>query len=128
MITMDLYEQKYKEALEMVRAAYYSPETPYVAKVWLLTMFPIIAENELKESADEQSKNWILDYLYDGLYKTDEQFRDEFKAAIAWLEKQGHMLNPDKVIKWLNDQACQGWIEDVQVDKFIAKFKKDFKL
>lgn len=37
-------------------------------------------------------------------------------------------LDPDKVIAWLNDQACQGWIEDVEVDKFIAKFKKDFKL
>lgn len=37
-------------------------------------------------------------------------------------------LDPDKVIAWLNDQACQGWIEDVEVDKFVAKFKQDFGL
>lgn len=37
-------------------------------------------------------------------------------------------LDPDKVIEWLNDQACQGWIEDVEVDKFVDKFKEDFGL
>lgn len=30
------------------------------------------------------------------------------------------------VIEWLYDQACQGWIEDVEVDKFVEKFKKHF--
>ena len=44
---------------------------------------------ELKESEDEQSKKWILEYLHDGLRKSDEQFKDQFKCAIAWLEKQG---------------------------------------
>lgn len=34
------------------------------------------------------------------------------------------MLDSDKVVKWLEDQVCQGWIEDVEVDKF----KKDFSL
>lgn len=37
-------------------------------------------------------------------------------------------LDADKVIEWLNDQACLGWIEDIEVDKFIAKFKEDFGL
>lgn len=31
----------------------------------------------------------ILEYLYDDLRKSDEQFKDQFKTAIAWLEKQG---------------------------------------
>lgn len=44
---------------------------------------------ELVESEDEQSRNWILEYLYDGLRRTDEQFKGEFRAAIEWLEKQG---------------------------------------
>ena len=149
---------------------------------------------ELNESEDEQSKKWILEYLHDGLRKTYEQFKGQFKTAIAWLErqkpvdkeelkdgalkyvarqfmkwldakipndkmclsnmeckdiedaflkddwarishymrkkldKQGKTLDPDKVIEWLNDQACQGWIEDVEVDKFVDKFKKDFGL
>ncbi len=45
---------------------------------------------ELKESEDEESKKWILEYLYDGLRKSDEQFKDQFKSAIEWLEKQGN--------------------------------------
>ena len=52
---------------------------------------------ELKESEDEQSKKWILEYLYDGLRKSDEQFKGQFKAAIAWLEKQGEQNTTDKV-------------------------------
>jgi len=49
----------------------------------MLKVFP-----ELKESEDEQHRKWILEYLYDGLRKSDEQFKDHFRAAIAWLEKQ----------------------------------------
>lgn len=37
---------------------------------------------------DEQHRKWILEYLYDGLRKSDEQFKDQFKSAITWLEKQ----------------------------------------
>lgn len=52
----------------------------------------LIAElrKEQKEewSEDEQHRKWILECLYDGLRKTDEQFREQFKSAIAWLEKQ----------------------------------------
>lgn len=43
---------------------------------------------ELKESEDEIHREWILEYLYDGLRKSDEQFKGQFKSAIAWLEKQ----------------------------------------
>lgn len=49
----------------------------------MLKVFP-----ELKESEDEESKKWILEYLYDGLRKSDEQFKGQFRTAIAWLEKQ----------------------------------------
>ena len=43
---------------------------------------------ELKGSEDERHRKWILEYLYDGLRKSDEQFKDQFKCAIDWLEKQ----------------------------------------
>ena len=55
---------------------------------------------ELKESEDEISKKWILEYLYDDLRKSDEQFKNQFKAAIAWLEKQS---DKDKLIKELGE-------------------------
>lgn len=46
--------------------------------------------------------------------------RDE---AIAWLEKQGHMLDPDKVIEWFR---VNWW--DSHIGNPIDKFKKDFGL
>lgn len=55
-----------------------------------------------KEGEDEQSKNWILEYLHDGLRKTDEQFKDQFKTAIAWLEKQSEkptIIDVDKMVR-----------------------------
>lgn len=57
---------------------------------------------ELKESEDEESKKWILEYLYDGLRKSgeDEQFKNQFKAAIAWFEKQ---RDKDMLIKELGE-------------------------
>ena len=81
---MDLYEKKYNEALERARDVYtyYCDDREQLRKIE--SIFP-----ELKESEDEKSKKWILEYLYDGLQKSDEQFKGQFKAAIAWLEKQG---------------------------------------
>ena len=51
---------------------------------------------ELKESEDEMHRKWILEYLYDGLRKTDEQFKGQFKSAIAWLENQ----KEQKPVEW----------------------------
>lgn len=58
----------------------------YLDAVAVNDIFP-----ELKEGEGEQHRKWILEYLYDGLRKSDEQFKDHFKTAIAWLEKQGEM-------------------------------------
>lgn len=68
---------------EKVIALLNSQELSKEQKEMLETIFP-----ELKESEDEQHRKWILEYLYDGFRKSDEQFKDQFKCAIAWLEKQ----------------------------------------
>ena len=80
------YEKAYREALEKAKRALYCDDKGYVEtdKDLIMSLFP-----ELKESKDEQSKEWILEYLRDGLQKSDEQFKGQFKAAINWLEKQG---------------------------------------
>ena len=41
-----------------------------------------------RETEDESHRKWILEYLYDGLRKAHEQFKEQFKSAIAWLEKR----------------------------------------
>ena len=71
-------EEKLEEAKRLYETA--NADQKHV----LESLFP-----ELKESEDEQHRKWILEYLYDGLRKSDEQFKGQFKAAIAWLEKQG---------------------------------------
>ncbi len=76
------YEKKYKEALERARVYHTggSISDAHITEV----IFP-----ELKESEDERHRKWILEYLYYGLRKADEQFKPQFEVAIAWLEKQG---------------------------------------
>lgn len=81
------YKERYEQALERAKKLQKTCDSQAVVG-WCEYIFP-----ELKESNDEH-KNWILEYLYDGLRRTDEQFKDEFKAAIAWLEKQKN--TPDK--------------------------------
>lgn len=76
------YKKKYKEALCWMRKIY--PTMTDCDKKDAERHFP-----ELKESEDEQHRKWILEYLYDGLRKSDEQFKGQFKCAIAWFEKQG---------------------------------------
>lgn len=75
--------KNYKNLLEKAQKAYKNCVTG-AEKRRLEYIF-----TELKESEDEQHRKWILEYLYDGLRKSNEQFKDQFKAAIAWLEKQG---------------------------------------
>lgn len=72
-----------KEAIGVIKKNW--PHSGYtMLREALETLIP-----ELKESEDEQHRKWILEYLYDGLRKSDEQFKNQFECAIAWLEKQG---------------------------------------
>lgn len=75
-ITMDR-----KEAVEIVRSNF--PNGRIQLSDALKTLIP-----ELQESEDEQHRKWILEYLYDGMRKSDEYFKNQFECAIAWLEKQ----------------------------------------
>ena len=89
------YEKKYNEALERFKSfkeKYYTKDTSLGDVIFDKTgkmqkdfesIFP-----QLRESEDERHRKWILEYLYDGLRKADEQFKDHFKSAIDWLEKQ----------------------------------------
>lgn len=79
---MENYEQKYKDSLERARIWKEKSGMPIDKQGILDDIFP-----ELKKSEGEESKKWILEYLYDGLRKADKQFEGQFKAAIAYLEK-----------------------------------------
>ena len=124
------YEKKYKEALERARQKLHYPGHPCFVRVD--EIFP-----ELAESEDERIRKELIEQVAYIIPNDDEvdsegdalsTYQKRIDKYRAWLEKQGNMLDPDKVIEWLNDQACQGWIEDVEVDKFVDKFKEDFGL
>ena len=74
----------YDEALEVMRQWIAPCHTKEQLDTLKKSVFP-----ELAESEDERIRKWILEYLYDGLQKSDTPFKDNlFKSAIAYLEKQ----------------------------------------
>lgn len=93
------YEQKYKEALERAKGVIEQNPLMEYLKKGIEYILP-----ELKESEDEKSKKWILEYLHDGLRKSDEQFKDHFKAAIAWLEKQGEKPQGKSALEAISEE------------------------
>jgi len=115
------YEEKYKSALKWMQSLYSGLHG--ATKEDAEKYFP-----ELKESKDERIRKTLIAFFRDWERTKSHCWNVNVTDIIAWLEKQGHMLDPDKVVEWLNDQACKGWIEDVEVEKFVDKFKKDFEL
>lgn len=77
------YEKAYKETLKRARISRQQLLDIGEEAIEIEHIFP-----ELVESEDEQHSKWILEYLYDGLRKSDEQFKGQFNSAISWLEKQ----------------------------------------
>ena len=82
-MTQEEKAKAYDEALEVMRQWIAPCHTKEQLDTLKKSVFP-----ELAESEDERHRKWILEYLYDGLRKTDDQFKEQFKSAIAWLEKQ----------------------------------------
>ena len=106
----------YDEAIEKLRSLhddYDTISTLIDIKKELENIFP-----ELKESENEQHRKWILKYLYDGLQKSDEQFKDQFEVAIAWFKKQGESIRIKKGKNYLctktHKYAGMKWIEGVK--------------
>ena len=116
------YEQKYKEILEIARKAFYSQETPHVAKAWLLTMFPTIAENEDK---DERMKKAIIHVLYENYTDAAVIEGVEIAEIIAWLEKQGK-----KKSMWTDNDRTMAFtlLRDVDKMTYISSEGKNARL
>ena len=109
------YENKYKQALS--RATFYNNEllTENQRKM-LLDIFP-----ELTMSEDERIRKALIEMIHD---TTGDECEDCYhvskESVLAWLEKQGKALNPDKVIEWLENKQSS-------IDLY-NKFRKDFRI
>ena len=104
-MTTEEKAKAYDKAIEKIKYVMDRGVEPILNKADLQSIFP-----ELMETNDGQSKKWILEYLYDGLRKSDEQFKGQFKAAIAWLEKQKRLTTEEyeqgkEDVLWCIEQA-----------------------
>ena len=112
------YEQRYNDALRRAKKLY-EQRTITESLGWV---FP-----ELKDE-NERMKKAIMHVLYDNYTDAAVIEGVEIAEIATWLEKQGHMLHPDRVIEWLECEAFQGWAEPIDIRPIIRKFKKDFGL
>lgn len=111
------YKERYKEALERAKKLQETCDSTTVVG-WCEYLFP-----ELKESEDERIRKEIIDFLE----LPHPQFvgKRDHEKWIAWLEKQGRMLDVDKVIEWI-DEHVPTKFEDMA--NYVQQFKKDFGL
>lgn len=117
---MDNYEEKYKAALGWMQSLYGGLHG--VTKEEAEKYFP-----ELKEPNDERIRKALIEYFGEQCDMSDWNGVYGYQV-LAWLEKQGHMLSPDKVVEWLECKAFQGWAEEINIKQIVDKFKKDFGL
>lgn len=115
------YKEKYNTALERARKMHHETEFDY-EKGMMEEIFP-----ELKEPNDERIRKALIEYFGEQCDMSDWNGVYGYQV-LAWLEKQGHMLSPDKVVEWLECKAFQGWAEEINIKQIVDKFKKDFGL
>jgi len=117
------YKEKYNAALVRARQFIEHPlqeDSENIAEY----IFP-----ELTMSEDERIRKALIEMIHD---TTGDECEDCYhvskESVLAWLEKQGKKLDPDKVIEWLECKAFQGWAEEINIKQIVNKFKKDFSL
>lgn len=124
------YEEKYKQALE--RAMKLAIDG-YLDAIAIDDIFP-----ELKESEDERTRKKLISFVENwkkynpnspfddyAVYTSD---RDELDKILAWLEKQGKALDPDRVIEWMKTHGNLWPRVTIKINEVIDKFKQDFDL
>lgn len=113
------YEEKYKQALERAMKLY-EQGTITECLGWV---FP-----EIKESKDERIRKTLIAFFRDWERTKSHCWNVNVTDVIAWLEKQGHMLSPDKVVEWIERNEPKFWESPCNPDVIIEQFKEDFGL
>ena len=132
-MTQEEKNKRYDEALERAKKLQETCDSTAVVG-WCEYIFP-----ELKESADERIRKKVIEVLKLNIKGAESQMQASrgvdrcfeiyaCNKVIAWLEKQGNMLDADKVIAWLECKAFQSWADPIDTRPIIRKFKKDFGL
>ena len=109
------FEQRYKDALRRAKKLY-GQGTITECLGWV---FPEL------EDENERMKKAIMHVLYENYTDAAVIGGVEIAEIATWLEKQGHMLDPDKVIEWLKTNVYD---DSAYGKAMIEHFKKDLGL
>lgn len=120
---MEDYKKKYEDALSRARIWKEKSGMPIDRQGILDYIFP-----ELKKSEGEESKKWILEYLHDGLRKSDEQSKDHFRTAIAWLEKEGNSNNQNWKPSKEQINALEHFVRSIAESGYASPYDDNTKL
>lgn len=122
------YEEKYNAALERAKKLQETCDSTTIVG-WCEYIFP-----ELAESEDERIRKELIEQVAYIIPNDDEvdsegdalsTYQKRIDKYRAWLEKQGNMLDPDKVVEWLKTNV----FDDSAYGKaMIEHFKKDLGL
>lgn len=80
---------------------------------------PAPMEDDQNDEVRRRSTIQVLEYAK-SLDAYNQYGKEDIDKDIAWLEKQGKTLNPDKVIEWLENKQSS-------IDLY-NKFRKDFRI
>ena len=77
---------------------------------------------ELKESDDKKWRKWLIGHLEGYINQTDDKYAEVCKKAIAWLEKQGNLVEyyEDKLDRCTCENFDKGYKAALK-DTFEAK-------
>lgn len=114
------YEDKYKQALERAKDMLSYKE---VRQEDMEYLFPELAEDE-----DERIRKGIIRNLQYLMDRSEGFVKEDLQERIAWLEKQGKTLNPDRVIEWMKTHGNLWPRVTIKINEVIDKFKQDFDL
>lgn len=72
----------------------------------------VMSVRDNPKPATKEQRDWLFSKMKEAGYEWDSE-KKELKKIVP------KTLDADKVIEWLNDQACLGRIEDIEVEKFV---------
>ena len=83
--------------------------------------FKMTREEVVNSRAYNASKQAVM---YSQEFSNDDILQGEVIEAYELGAEYGYQFAIDKAVEWLEKQSCCGFIEDIDVNDFVERFKK----
>ena len=80
----------------------------------------IVIKDLIEDKNTSKANRVILRGMFEELKQITNSQSPQFSS--------GHLLDPDKVIEWLECKAFQSWAIEINIKQIVDKFKKDFEI